>query len=248
MLQILRRICIFVLVVFLLPVGAASAWWISKDHPEGWHMARWTSSGILPAAARDKRAAIYVLAARTGGLKGALAVHSWIVLKKAGSESYDRYDKVGWGAPIRKNRYAADAAWYSNDPWVVQAVVGKRAERLIGKVEAAIASYPYAGNGGYRIWPGPNSNSFIAHVLDSVPALGAQLPPNAVGRDFAPGLAAFRLAPDWRDMHATIGGLIGFAIGMRSGIEIHFLGLAAGVDILHPALKLPGLGRIDLVW
>ena len=36
----------------------------------------------------------------------------------------------------------------------------------------------------YRIWPGPNSNSFVAHVLREVPELGTTLPPNATGRDF----------------------------------------------------------------
>jgi hypothetical protein len=30
------------------------------------------------------------------------------------------------------------------------------------------------------------------------------------------------------------------------GIEVNFLGLVAGLDLRHPAVKLPGFGRIGL--
>src|SRR5690606_12084417 len=142
--------------------------------------------------------------------------------------------------------YDADGFWYSNRPWVAHAVTGEAAERLIPQVEAAIATYPWSANGGYTIWPGPNSNSFVAHVLDAVPAFGARAPSNATGRDFAPGHVVLRIAPDWRDIHVTLGGLAGFAIGTRSGIELHLLGLVAGIDVIRPALKIPAFGRIGL--
>ena len=38
--------------------------------------------------------------------------------------------------------------------------------------------------GDYRIWPGPNSNSFTAAILRAVPELGVSLPANAIGRDY----------------------------------------------------------------
>lgn len=248
MLQTLKLLLALFVLVFLLPVGTTAAWWSVQDRPGSWRSANWTSSGLLPPAGEAEDAAIYVLAARTGGLKGALSVHSWLVLKKPGAAGYERFDKVGWGAPIRRNGYAADAFWYSNRPWVVHAVTGEEAARLIPEVEAAVAAYPWAMNGGYRTWPGPNSNSFVAHVLNAVPALGALLPPNATGRDFAPGFAALRVSPDWRDVHATLGGLAGFAIGARSGVEVHLLGLVAGIDLMRPALKVPAIGRVELGW
>lgn len=238
----------FIALVFVLPVAATMLWWSLQDRPSSWRAANWSASGVLPVAGEASEPAIYVMAARTGGLKGALSVHSWIVIRKPGTASYDRYDKVGWGAPVRTNGYPADAFWYSNRPWIVHAVLGEQAAALVPKVEAAIADYPYRQNGGYRIWPGPNSNSFVAHVLNAVPELGAQLPPNAVGRDYAPGWASLRLAPDWRDVRATLGGFAGFAIGARSGFELHFLGAVAGVDVANPALKIPGFGRVDLGW
>lgn len=232
--------------VFLLPALATTGWWALADRPGNWRAADWSSAGLLPPADGDGEAAIYVLAARTGGLKGALSLHSWIVLKQPGSAAYERYDKVGWGSPVRRNSRPADGFWYSNVPVVVHAVHGAQAAALLPRFEAAIAAYPFAHHGGYRIWPGPNSNSFVAHVLREVPEFGAVLPPNAVGRDFRPGIVSFDVTPDWSDVHATLGGIVGFAAGRLSGLELHFAGLVAGIDLARPALKVPALGRVAL--
>jgi hypothetical protein len=242
-----KNIALALLLVFVMPALATAGWWGMQEHPDTWRNADWSSAGILPRAPTRDEAAIYVLAARTGGIKGAFALHSWLVVKKPGSDQYDRYDKVGWGSPIRHNGYAADGRWYSNAPEIVVAATGTDAVELIPAVEAAIADYRFSKSGDYRVWPGPNSNSFVAHVLRGVPDLGMTLPANATGRDYAPGVFAVDLAPDWRDLHVTFGGLFGFAVGMRSGIEIHFAGLVAGVDILRPALKIPAYGTVSLI-
>lgn len=243
--RLVRRVVLFVLVVFLLPAAASVAWWHAQERPPSWRAADWSSSGLLPASQRDD-AAVYVLAARTGGLKGALAVHSWIVLKKPGEDRYRRYDKVGWGNPIRIDGYAADGRWYSNEPFVVQSATGDAAERLLPEFEAAIAAYPYAERGGYRIWPGPNSNSFVAFVLDAVPGFDARLPPNATGRDYAPGWLLAGLTADGRDFRVTLFGLAGITVGAASGLELHLGGLVAGIDPFRPALKVPGFGSVPL--
>jgi hypothetical protein len=168
------------------------------------------------------------------------------VTKAAGADTYQRYDKVGWGAPVRHNAYPPDGRWYSNMPTIIGQVSGERAEKLLPRVEAAIESYPYSRPGDYRIWPGPNSNSFVAHVVAAVPELGARMPPNAAGRDYAPGWASLTWSrPGW-DLHATLGGYLGFAVGAVSGLELHFMGLVAGVDFSEPALKIPGFGRWSL--
>ncbi|WP_114390212.1 DUF3750 domain-containing protein [Notoacmeibacter marinus] len=244
--RLIQYFLIFVIVIFALPAGASLLHWQFSERPGSWRQADWGSSGLLPPASEAEDAAIYILAARTGGLKGALAVHSWLVTKAPNAARYNRYDKVGWGQPVRQNSYPADGRWYSNDPFVVAAFHGDTAMRLLPQIEAAIRSYPFHRNGDYRIWPGPNSNSFIAHVLDAVPELQTALPSNAVGRDFRPGLFAFDIAPDHRDLHVTLGGLAGFAIGARYGLELQFLGLVAGFDFAQPAIKVPGWGRFSL--
>lgn len=240
----LRQLALTFLVLFILPAAISTAIWAAQERPASWREANWQSSGLLPSAADDPSAVIHVMAARTGGLKGALSVHSWIVVKRAGAVRYDRYEKVGWGTPVRRNAYAADARWYSNPPVIVKSVRGPAAERLIPAVEAAIASYPFDRRGQYRLWPGPNSNTFVAHVLRAVPQIGAVLPPTAVGRDFPTDGGLLSLDADSRDMRATLYGLAGFSAGVRSGLELHAFGLVAGIDPLRPALKVPGFGRV----
>lgn len=244
--KFVRRLVAAFLVIYLLPALASAGWWYMKERPQSWRDADWSSAGILPKPVQSPDAAVYIFSATTGGLKGAVASHAWIVTKEQGAQAYDRYDKVGWGKPIRRNAYPADARWYSNEPRLVATVKGAQASRLIPKIEAAIAAYPYSSAGGYRIWPGPNSNTFVAHVLRSVPELNAVLPPDAVGRDYLPEGKLFQIDADGRDLHATLYGLAGISAGMRSGLELHFFGLVAGLDIARPGIKIPALGRFGI--
>jgi hypothetical protein len=242
----LKRLFLAIFAIYLLPTFASAGWWALQDRPARWSEANWGSAGILPEAFDSDEAAVYVFSAKTGGLKGAVASHAWIVTKEKGARTYTRYDKVGWGSPIRRNHRPADAFWYSNRPELVTKITGEDAQALIPKVEAAIAAYPYAEPGGYTIWPGPNSNTFVAHVLRSVPELGAVLPPHAVGRDYLPDGAFVHLDQDGKDLHLTIRGLIGLSAGVRSGFEVHFLGLVAGIDVMRPGIKIPAFGRIGV--
>lgn len=240
------RVLLFLFFVFILPALLTLGWWFLQDRPNSWRSADWGPSGVLPVAAKSRDAAVYVMAARTGGMKGAFAVHSWIVTKGPGAGAYVRTDKVGWGSPIRRDAYAADGSWYSNRPVIVHAVTGLAAEALIPKVEAAISAYPYSKQGDYHIWPGPNSNSFVAFVVKTVPELGANMPPNAVGRDYDKRWLAVDWYPQSWDLHVTLKGLLGFSLGWSSGVELQFMGLVAGVDIAHPAILIPAFGRVEL--
>lgn len=244
--KFIRKLLLAFAVVYLLPALASAGLWYLKERPQSWHDADWSSSGILTEAAHGPEAAIYVFSATTGGMKGAVASHAWIVTKTEGALAYDRYEKVGWGRPIRKNAYPADGRWYSNEPRIVVAVRGEEAERLIPRIEKAIGAYPYSSPGAYRLWPGPNSNTFIAHVLRSVPELDAVLPPDAVGRDYLPEGKLFDVDADGLDLHATLYGLAGISAGWRSGLELHFMGLVAGFDIARPGIKIPALGRFGI--
>lgn len=240
------RIILIIFVIFILPALATMLWWQTIERPGSWRQADWSATGILPPPQLSQKAAIHILSARTGGLKGAFSTHSWIVLKRPGESRYERYDKVGWGAPIRRNNYAADARWYSNEPEIIASLNGPPAARLIPAIDAAIAAYPWASQNGYRLYPGPNSNTFIAHILRSVPDIGTSLPPNAVGRDFLPAGDFIHLAPDGRDLSLSLYGLAGLSLGARSGFELHLFGLVAGVDFHRPAIKVPAWGLVSL--
>lgn len=242
----LKRLLLLIFVVYLLPTFAAAGLWAMKDRPGRWSDANWGSAHILPEPHDSDEAAVYIFSAATGGLKGAVASHAWIVTKEKGAANYTRYDKVGWGSPIRRNHRPPDAYWYSNPPQLVAQAKGAEAELLIPKIEGAIAAYPYSEPGGYTIWPGPNSNTFVAYVLRNVPELGAVLPPHAVGRDYLPDGEFWHVDADGRDLHVTLRGLLGFSAGMRSGFELHFLGLVAGLDFANPGIKVPAIGRIGI--
>ncbi|MEM9333003.1 MAG: DUF3750 domain-containing protein [Pseudomonadota bacterium] len=245
--RLFRRLFYFVLLVFIAPaLVSLGIWEAQADRPTSWSNANWSSASILPPPDETDDAAVYVMAARTGRWKGAFSVHSWIVVKRRNAAQYQRYDKVGWGSPIRRNAYAADANWYSNAPVIVKSFHGNFASNLIPQIEKAIEAYPHSERGDYQIWPGPNSNSFIAHVLNAVPDMGVVLPANAVGRDFPTNSGFVQVDPDWSNVQFNIHGYFGVAMGKRSGIEIQFFGLVAGIQFEKPALKLPGIGNVYL--
>ena len=241
----IKRALALILIIYLLPSLAAAALWATKERPANWRAAKWTTSGQLPDPGVDRKARVAILAASTGGFKGAFAVHSWIVIKPAGARTYDRYDVVGWGMPVRKNGYAADGFWYSNRPQIVWQAEGEAAEALIGPIEAAISAYPHNRQGGYRMYPGPNSNTFVASVMRAVPEIDAVLPPNAVGRDYHADGSLLHVDPTG-DAHLTLYGLAGLSLGHKSGIEFHLFGLVAGLDLANPGLKVPAFGRLGI--
>jgi hypothetical protein len=246
----MRRLMTIFLVIFslfLLPALVSTGYWALQERPQSWREADWNSSGLLPPADTIDGAIIHLMAARTGGLKGGLSVHSWIVFKRKGEHGYSRYEKVGWGNPVRRDAYAADARWYSNEPVILKTITGSKAQALIPKIEQAIGDYPKSNPGDYRLWPGPNSNSFIAHILRAVPEMGIILPSTAIGRDFRAGNNIISTAWDGGDFHFSLSGVLGFAMGLKSGIELQFFGLVLGVDVINPGLKIPGFGFIGLM-
>ena len=236
---------IALLLVFFAPLLARAALYGISNAPLSYRDADWSSSGSLPRADADTNARLLVFTGTTGGWKGVFSVHSWVVFKRANAKSWTRYDVVGWGVPLRSNGWAPDGRWFGNMPQVIADVSGTQAETMIPKVEAAITNYRYRHAGDYRIWPGPNSNSFVAAVLRAVPELAVALPPNAVGRDFRDGFYAGR-TDSGTGVELNLAGYAGIKAGWVEGLEVNLLGLVAGIDWRYPALKLPGFGRIGV--
>src|SRR4051812_26611439 len=180
----IRKVLLAILALFLFPLGVHAALYASKERPASFRDADWSSVGMLPEAGADREARFLVFTGRTGRWKGIFAVHSWVVYKPENSETWSRYDVVGWGQPVRTNGWAPDGRWFGDTPRVLVDVRGSEAAALIPKVKVAIQAYSYNNYGDYRIWPGPNSNTFTATVLRAIPELAATLPPNALGKDF----------------------------------------------------------------
>jgi hypothetical protein len=236
---------LLIIALFLVPLLARAALYAIGTEPRSWRDADWSSTGLLPKASDYKPARVIVFTGKAGAWKGIFAVHSWIVFKPAGAQQWMRYDVVGWGNPVRTNNWPPDGLWYGNVPVPIADVSGADAERLIPRIEAAVRDYSFSHAGDYRIWPGPNSNSFTAAILRAVPELGVELPPNALGRDYRDGFYAGR-TDSGTGVELNLGGFAAVKFGWVEGVEIDLLGLVAGLDLRHPGVKLPGFGRIGV--
>lgn len=235
----------FFLLCFVLPVAFQTGLYAATEHPVSWRSANWTSTRTLPPASADPDARILVYGARNGRWRSIFALHTWIVVKPQNGE-YTRYDVTGFGQPVRVNSFAPDANWFSNPPTVIADIRGPAAAAAIPKLIAAVDNYAYAKYGDYRIWPGPNSNTFVQTVLRAAPELHIALPPTAIGKDFRADGSMFGLTPSHTGLELEIFGLIGVKAGWVEGIELNLLTLVAGIDLRRPALKLPAIGRIGV--
>lgn len=241
------RFMLFLFVVlFLLPLATHAAWWTAHEHPGSFAEADWSASGVLPAARSDPDAVVHVLAGRTGRWKGIFAHHTWIVVKPRGAGRYNRYEVVGWGNPVRTDAYPADGRWFSDTPVILATLRGGAAERAIPRIRDAVAAYPYTARGSYTVWPGPNSNTFVATVVRAVPELASGLLPTALGKDYAGGWLYAGGTPSRTGLQLSINGAAGLSVGWIEGVEINLFGLVAGIDVRRPAVKLPGWGRVGL--
>jgi hypothetical protein len=237
-----KRLLLAFAIVFLIPVAIAAGAIAYQGGPTHWR--HWDRNVVsqLPAAAEHPQARVMVMWGRTRGWKAAVAVHSWIVIKAENERQWRRYDVAGWGDPVRLNWWPPDL-WFGERGRIVADIGGPDAQALIPRIEAAIKDYRYAEEGDYRIWPGPNSNTFVASVLRAIPEIQVVLPPNAVGRDFRPW-PYVGLTDSGTGVEANLWGALGVKLGWIEGVELNVLGLVAGLDLRDPGIKVPGFGRI----
>lgn len=230
-------------------VAQATLAQISSQAPDvpskTWATAPRHSAGIAPDPAQNVDLTIVqVYAAPTYGWRGFFAVHPWIIYKRKGETAFTRYDVVGWRAPhvVQRNYALPDGLWYGSKPDLLVDHRGEGVGSMIDEVDAAIASYPYAEQ--YLSYPGPNSNTFLAHIGRQVPSLKLDLPANAIGKDYRPLTNPIGVSPSGSGVQISLLGLLGASVGFQEGIEFNALGLNFGIDFNTPALRLPFWGRL----
>jgi hypothetical protein len=189
---------------------------------------------------------VQVYAARVLSWRGAFGVHPWFAVKPAGARSYTVYEVIGWRAyrglsVVSVSNRDPDGRWFGAQPTLLGELRGPAAETAIPKIAKAAASYPYAGE--YRVWPGPNSNTFAAWVARAVPDLRLDLPSTALGKDYL-GRGVFARAPSGTGWQISLFGVAGLLLALEEGLEVNLLGLTVGIDPLDLAVKLPGIGRV----
>ena len=239
------RITFLLCLVLLGQVGCAQHPSPATQAPRGsWATAPRQSPGIAPDPVQHAEVAIVqVYAAPTYGWRGYFAVHPWIIYKRRGDTTYTRYDVVGWRAPqvLQRNYAVPDGLWYGSTPELLVSHQGGDLDRLIDDIEAAVASYPFADR--YLSYPGPNSNTFLAHIGRQVPALKLDLPANAIGKDYRELTDPVGVSTTGSGVQLNLLGLLGVAVGWQEGLEFNVLALNFGLDLNPPALRLPLLGR-----
>lgn len=228
--------------VILVPLAVSIARGMAYDG--SWRDAPRHSAGLAPDPETSPEAIVQIYTARAFSWRGYVATHPWIILKRSNAKAFTRYEVVGWGGgqSLKINYNVADGYWFGAEPSLMAEYRGDGVDALIDRVEAAIESYPFKNE--YRSWPGPNSNTFLAHVARSVPELRLDIPANAIGKDYRSWDQPVGWAPSGTGVQASLLGVAGVTLGIEEGVEVNVLGLNFGLDILRPALRVPGLGRV----
>jgi hypothetical protein len=218
-------------------IKASGDWRTASARPMGW----------APNPATYRPAVVQAYAAPAFRWRGAFADHCWIAVKPQGASQYTRVEVIGFN--ISRNQPAVhesatttpDQEWYGARPRLLRDIRGADAEKIIAALPRAVAAYPYPLT--YTVWPGPNSNTFIAHIAREIPEMRLALPGTAVGKDFT-GWRVFAPAPSGTGFQVSLGGILGVLLALEEGVEVNVLGLVIGANPANLAITLPGIGRI----
>ena len=232
---------------FFLIIGPLLAFAEVRTMGKAWWEASRQSSGVSPSPDEVKNAVIQVFAARAFSWRGIFGVHTWIAVKPTNASEYTVYQLVGWRLrrgedPVVIQRDIPDRLWYDAVPELLVDVRGEGVDELIKKIDKAAKTYPYKNT--YSVWPGPNSNTFIAWIGRLVPELRLDLPPTAIGKDWLGKTKFFSSTPSGTGYQFSFLGIFGILLGVEEGLEINILGLNFGIDVLGMSLRLPGVGRL----
>ncbi len=212
-----------------------------------WWNANRAPAGLAPDPPTTPEAVIQVYAARTVGWRGYIGVHTWIAVKPTNARRFTVHEVIGdrlaSGNVVVSSHRHPDGHWFGARPELLSDLRGPGVDEVIARIDAAVRDYPYSG--AYRVWPGPNSNTFTAWVLRQAPEVRVDFPPTAIGKDYL-GVAPMRKTPSGTGLQVNVLGVIGVLAGWEEGVEFNVLGLTFGVDPRGLSLKLPLIGRVAL--
>ncbi|WP_085909464.1 DUF3750 domain-containing protein [Kiloniella majae] len=249
-LQKIRRLTSTILMTLLLgPIFVLLTGQV--DLTTSWSKANHDRAGIAPSPSNTPEAIVQIYGARTFNWRGAFAVHTWVAFKEKDVSEYTRLEVIGWrhrrGLPaISVSTGWPDRNWFGSKPEIYYDIRGKKAADLIPQIMDAVETYRFPNK--YKAWPGPNSNTFTAHIIRQIPTMKADLPPTAIGKDYLDQDDAFFAdAPSNTGVQMSFYGILGITLAKTEGLEINLLGLNFGVDPDDLALRLPGIGKVGFI-
>jgi len=176
----------------------------------------------------------------TGGLGHPIekiARHPWFAARRAGETQWTIWEVGGGGS--------ADDP-FDNQPYLEPVLHGVWRGAAGADAIACLEreAPPWLAALHYRVWPGPNSNSFGDVMLRRCD-LHASLPVTAIGKDYR-GLVGASWTTEGTGLQIETP-VLGLRVGLKEGVEIHVLGLGFGFDLWPPALIVPiGSGRLGV--
>jgi Protein of unknown function (DUF3750) len=195
---------------------------------------------ILPRSLEpptNDKTTVALLTGTLGAPLNDIARHPWFAVRRAGESGWTVYEVGGGGGaeadPFRKHypyeNPIVHKVWRGDD-------ADKAADCLEREAPVWIAALDY------RFYPGPNSNTFGDVMLRKC-GLHASLPSTSVGKDWR-GWIGGGVTSEGTGLQLETP-IVGVKIGLKEGVEIHFLGLSIGIDLWPPAIILPlGPGRL----
>lgn len=169
-----------ILVSFILLLAGCST--------DGWQTASREPANIAPDPATTPEAVIQFYSADAWGWRGIFAVHTWIAVKPSKATQYTVYEVVGWqverGLPALKvyQERHPDRYWFGAKPELIWTKQGAGVDQIIDNLQTAVVNYPWKNE--YSVFPGPNSNTFPAWIIEHVEGIDAELPFRAIGSGY----------------------------------------------------------------
>ena len=234
--------------VVLSLMGPLWVYWRGEvDFSRSWRSLDRSSVGLAPSPGEERKAVLQVYAARAYNWRGLFAVHPWIAYKGADEDRYVVLEILGWramggGDSISVSTKAPDGKWFGNPPELLFETRGREAETVMGEIVRLAEHYPYRNF--YRAYPGPNSNTFVSHLIREIPALDFVLPSTAIGQRYPVEGEWFAWHGGGKGFSVSFRGHAGFSVGSREGFRFFLFGAEWGINPLSPSLFVPGVGRI----
>ena len=163
--------CSSILALFLLPIAARAALYASRSGPGSWRDADWSSTGMLPPARDYRRRGVLVIRRPHRRLEGHVRGAQLGRAQARERRDLDPLRRGRLGQSGAHNGWAPDGRWFGNMPVVLADMRGAAGRGADPEDRGRGQGLRYDKAGDYRIWPGPNSNTFIAAVLRAVPEL-----------------------------------------------------------------------------
>ncbi|MBC6481316.1 MAG: DUF3750 domain-containing protein [Hormoscilla sp. GM7CHS1pb] len=194
---------------------------------------------------------VHLRAAPLPGI-GLLAVHLYFVVSSGENSQWERWEVWQWRNAFsqpKNTRQKACGHLHVNlmaplseigggPSFMVQTWDGVAAEKIIATLHEHAENY--ISRNRYLLWPGPNSNSYVARIINYA-GVPASLPGTAIGKDWD-GIFNFKFSLDpFRLIFQTP--LIGVKISLTEDLELNlFGGTIVGINFRFQELKFP-LGR-----